>query len=100
MEGNYKQIFTIKAANNDPAYNHYLEKFDNAIRFQIARSAEKSYESLKVNDALQMLMLNNLQELSRFISEESDTLENKEIDWKVNNDRLFFNPVNICFFNI
>lgn len=97
MEGNYKHILDIKASVTDKAYNYYLEKFDNAIRFQIARSAEKSYESLKLNDAITLLMLQNSQELSSFIGQDAESLESREIDWKISGDRVYFNPVIICF---
>ena len=95
MEGNYKQIFSIKSTvKNLPHYNFYLEKFDDAIKFQIARSAEKSYESLNVVDAVNLLMLSNAQELNAFIKNETETLEAREIDWKIVNERVNFNPIN------
>lgn len=93
MEGNYKHIFSIKSSINNPHYNYYLEKFDEAIKFQIARSAEKSYDSLKLNDAVQLLMLNSTQELNNFIKHELETLENREINWDIRGDRLEFLPV-------
>ena len=95
MEGNYKHIFNIKSdVKNLPHYNYYLEKFDDAIKFQIARSAEKSYESLKINDALSLLMLKSFNELNQFIKNDAETVEDREIDWKLTNDRLFFIPIN------
>jgi 26S proteasome regulatory subunit N12 len=95
MEGNYKHIDNIKsAAKNYSHYNFYLEKFNDAIKFQIARSAEKSYESLSLKDALVLLMLNSTGELNEFIKNETETLENREIDWKVVNDRVHFIPIN------
>lgn len=95
MEGNYKHIFIIKSqSNNLPHYNYYLEKFDDAIKFQIARSAEKSYDSLTINDALSLLMLNNINELQNFIKYETETIESREIDWKIVNDRIYFTPIN------
>jgi 26S proteasome regulatory subunit N12 len=95
QEGNYKHIYSIKASlNNLPHYSYYLEKFDDAIKFQIARSAEKSYESLSVNDAISLLMLRSKEELNIFIKNETESLENREIDWKVQGDRVFFIPIN------
>jgi 26S proteasome regulatory subunit N12 len=95
QEGNYKHIFSIKSSVvNLPHYSFYLEKFDDAIKFQIARSAEKSYESLSVNDAVSLLMLKSPQELNLFIKNEAETIEDREIDWKVQGDRVFFIPIN------
>ena len=72
-------------------YINYLNKFDQTIRYQIARSAEKSYESLKTSDAITLLMLNNYQELQTFIKNE--ILEDSEIQWEITNDRLYFRYV-------
>jgi 26S proteasome regulatory subunit N12 len=95
MEGNYKHIQNIKSESiNLPHYKDYLEKFDNAIRFQIARSAEKSYESLSLNDAFALLMLNNVQELNSFIKYDNESREAREIDWQISYDRVHFIPIN------
>lgn len=91
MEGNYKQIQNMKNST-DNFYNYYLNKFDDAIRFQIARSAEKAYDSLKINDAISYLMLNNADELAQF-AEKQNNVENREIDWKIQNDRVYFIPL-------
>jgi hypothetical protein len=93
MEGNYKHIFIIRNSLTDQHYKYYLDKFDDAIRFQIARSSEKSFDSLKVNDAISLLNLKNNQELTAFIKHETETLESREIDWQIQGDRLHFIPV-------
>jgi hypothetical protein len=97
MEGNYKHLLTIKSSTNIPHYIYYLEKFDDAIKYQIARSAEKSYDSIKIDDTVQLLMLNNYQELITFINKEIETLETREIDWKIIGDRVHFIHVNNIF---
>jgi len=95
MEGNYKHIQNIKSESmNLPHYNDYLEKFDSAIRFQIARSSEKSYDSLSLNDAVALLMLNNVQELNDFIKYDIARQEAREIDWQISYDRVYFIPIN------
>ena len=94
MEGNYKQIAEIKKSVNDRFYNNYLETFTSAIRFQIARSAEKSYDSLSIINALQILMMNNQEDLYTFIQYEVENIENREFDWKLGNDRVNFIPIN------
>jgi len=74
LEGSYKQVMD----NNtklDTNYQYYLHKFDSAIRYQIARSAEKSYESLKVGDAVNLLKFNNIEELSMYVKNEIETNE-------------------------
>ena len=91
MEGNYKQIIAMKNEINYDYYKNYLNKFDNTIRYQIARSAENSYESLKTSDAISLLMLNNYQELQAFIKNEIS--EDSEIQWEITNERLYFRNV-------
>jgi len=91
MEGNYKQIIAMKNEINYNYYKNYLNKFDNTIRYQIARSAENSYESLKTSDAISLLMLNNYQELQAFIKNEIS--EDSEIQWEITNERLYFRNV-------
>jgi 26S proteasome regulatory subunit N12 len=93
MEGNYKHIFAIRNSLSDQNYKYYLDKFDEAIRFQIARSSEKSFESLKSSDAVNLLNLRDQSELARFIKQELETLEVREIDWQIVGDRLHFIPV-------
>jgi 26S proteasome regulatory subunit N12 len=95
MEGNYKHIFGIRNSLSDQNYKYYLDKFDDAIRFQIARSSEKSFESLKVNDAVGLLNLRDQNELARFIKHELETLEVREIEWQIVSDRLHFIPVSM-----
>ncbi len=93
MEGNYRQLADLKNST-DKYYNYYLGKFDNAIRFQIARSAEKSYDSLKISDAVKLLMLNNSDELNNFVKEQNEgDFENREIDWQISGDRILFIPL-------
>ncbi len=54
---------------------YYIRKFDSAIRFQIARSAERSYESLKLTDAVNLLRLKNTEELTTYIRNDIENIE-------------------------
>jgi len=74
MEGSYKQIMNVENSA-DVHYRYYLQKFEGAIRFQIARSAEKSYDTLKLSDAVSLLKFNNASELTNYIKSEVDTIE-------------------------
>ena len=62
-------------SKHDKNYKYYLNKFEGAIRFQIARSAEKSYESLKEADAVSLLRFNNVDELASYIKTDIETKE-------------------------
>jgi len=39
------------------AYNFFIDKFVDAIRIEIARSAERSYDSLALADMQKMFMI-------------------------------------------
>jgi len=49
------------------AYHFFINKFVDAIRFEIARSAERAYESLSLRDTQKIFMIENQQELLNFI---------------------------------
>jgi hypothetical protein len=49
------------------SYQYFVDKFVDAIRYEIARSAEKAYESLSVKDMQKLFMIENLNELQNFI---------------------------------
>ena len=51
-----------------PAYYFFIEKFVDAIRYEIARSAEQSYDSLKLSDMQKMFMIETREQLMAFIS--------------------------------
>lgn len=94
MDGNYKHIASIKkTAEKLPHYNFFLEKLDDAIKVEIARSIETSYESISVKTCLDLLMLKNTNELSAYIKNDTETLKDRKIDWKILNDRIYFNPI-------
>lgn len=93
MEGNYKEIQNLKTSSDD-FYNYYLSKFDNTIRFQIARSAEKSYDSIKIEDAISLLMFNDQNQLLEFVKAQNQIQEDREIDWKIADGKIYFVPLN------
>ena len=93
IEGNYKNVFSIDQSIHDAFYKYYLNKFEDTVRFQIARSSEKSFDSLRLTDATQLLNLKNIDQLKDFIRYETESIENREIDWKIIGDRLHFIPV-------
>ena len=53
----------------------------------MARSAERSYESLSLNDMMSMFMINDKSQLMTFIASNNNK---GKIEWQVSGDRLFF----------
>ena len=49
------------------AYQFFIDKFVDAIRYEVARSAERAYESLGLQDMTKMFMISNQNELAAFI---------------------------------
>ena len=94
VEGNYSHMANLKNST-DENYNYYLNKFDDTIRYQIARSMEKSYEILDNNNAIQLLMLKNENDLNEFIKQQNeDPREDREIIWKKEGGKIKFIPIN------
>ena len=94
VEGNYSHMSKLKNSS-DVNYNYYLNKFDDTIRYQIARSMEKSYENLKWDNAMQLLMLKNENDLNEFIRQQNENpREDREIIWKREGDKIKFIPIN------
>ena len=94
MEGNYSQMSKIKSSS-DTYYNYYLSKFDDTIRYQIARSMEKSYETLNNKAAMNLLLLNSEHSLNEFIRKQNDEpREDREIIWKSEGNIIKFIPIN------
>jgi 26S proteasome regulatory subunit N12 len=94
VEGNYSNLARLKNSN-DENYNYYLNKFDDTIRYQIARSMEKSYNELNSNAAMELLMLKNENDLNEFIRQQNENpREDREILWKKEGNKIKFIPIN------
>lgn len=59
MQGSYQKILNTKQNMPLLAYHFFIDKFADAIRYEIARSAERAYESLKLADTAKMFMIND-----------------------------------------
>lgn len=70
-----------------PEYTFFIDKFADAIRIEIARSAERSYDSLKLVDMMKMFTIGDKEELNAFIA----TNNNKDgIVWENNGQSVTF----------
>lgn len=70
------------------AYQFFIDKFVDAIRFEIARSAERSYDSIALADMQKMFMIPDQQALNAFI--ESQAKRGGRTQWQVRQNRLWF----------
>ena len=55
------------------AYQFFIDKFVDAIRYEVARSAERAYESLTMQDMSKMFMITNEAELQTFIKQNNSS---------------------------
>mmetsp|Transcript_43083 Transcript_43083/g.31077 ORF Transcript_43083/g.31077 Transcript_43083/m.31077 type:complete len:140 (+) Transcript_43083:422-841(+) len=87
VQGSYNRI--LNSQQNVPlmAYHFFIDRFVDAIRYEIARSAERSYDSLKIKDMNNMFMIDNESELREFI--QSNNMK-EGIEWRTVNDRVEF----------
>lgn len=93
-EGNYKKLLNIQSNLKDNSYIFFMKKFNSSIRYQIARSLEKSCLSITTKDACELLMLKNDKELLEFIESENSQFESNEIqkekNWIMSMDKIIF----------
>lgn len=98
MEGKYKTVSEIKTQTDDQHYRFYLNKFNDAVRFEIVRSIEKSHDIIKINKLKYLLSFDTDEEMREYIRRECETFDNKEIEWKIKDDSIYFTPVFYYFF--
>lgn len=90
MEGDYSKVLKCKTSSPSPHYEFFINRILDTIRNEIARSAEKAYNSLTFESACQILMIDNIPELQAFVNEFCNAKEEDEIEWKILDDRIYF----------
>ena len=92
VQGSYQKILTQQQNVPLPAYQFFIDKFVDAIRYQIARSAERSYDSLKLADMQKMFMIDDKQKLMEFIEQNRALSEEQRArtKWEIRGERLHF----------
>jgi 26S proteasome regulatory subunit N12 len=93
MEGKYKRVSEIKTQIDDEHYRFYLNKFNDAVRFEIVRSIEKSHDVIKINKFKYLLGIETDEEMREYIRKECESFDNREIEWKIKDDSIYFTPV-------
>ena len=71
VEGSYHKILNSKQNVPLEAYMFFIDKFVDAIRYEIARSSERAYESLAIKDMSKIFMIENQDELKLFIEQQN-----------------------------
>ena len=65
--GSYDKILSQKQNVPLQAYQFFIDKFVDAIRYEVARSAERAYSSLSLPDMAKMFMISDQNALANFI---------------------------------
>ena len=88
VEGSYNKILNSKQNVPLQSYQFFIDKFVDAIRYEVARSAERAYESLSMKDMAQIFMIKDQAELDLFIQQNH---KKDGVAWEVNADkRVYF----------
>ncbi|EGW32837.1 uncharacterized protein SPAPADRAFT_60181 [Spathaspora passalidarum NRRL Y-27907] len=91
MEGNYIKIWKLlKEEANLPCkeYTHFIDTLITALRFEIAKSLEKTYESIPISNCKNLLYLPQEQSDAAFEKILRDTFE---VDnWRFENGAIYF----------
>ena len=88
-EGNFNKLLSLKSTMSDPGYIFYLNKLSHSLRYQIAKSAERSFRSINVNSLLELLRMQSNSELIQFIEKEIQK-EESDIQWIINDNKVIF----------
>lgn len=89
VEGSYNMILNSKQNVPLQAYHFFIDRFVDAIRYEIARSSERAYESLSLKDMAKIFMINNQDELKLFIEQNNNK---DQVAWSINEaeKRVYF----------
>ena len=93
VQGSYQKILTQQQNVPLASYQFFIDKFVDAIRYQIARSSERSYDSLKLTDMQKMFMIDDKAKLMEFIKQNQQMDQAVKQDrtvWEIRGDRLHF----------
>ncbi|KAI3777131.1 hypothetical protein L1987_46925 [Smallanthus sonchifolius] len=84
MEGAYNRVLAARQTVPHETYVYFMDLLARTVRDEIAGCSEKAYDSLRVEDACQLLLLSSDQQLFEYIKEEHP-------EWEVKNGLVVFN---------
>ncbi|KRX07168.1 hypothetical protein PPERSA_00078 [Pseudocohnilembus persalinus] len=91
--GNYKDVLNSKQNSTLPQFSLFLERIIHTVRYEIARSAEKSYKKLQVQDVVQIFNLSGPQEVEQFVLSQVEPARDNGFIWVQDKDVIYFNPI-------
>ena len=90
-EGNYRKVFSLRDKNPLPDYfGPFLERILETIRIEIAKSAEKAYAELSMNEALNIFEFKTVDQLRSFVNTYHESLEEIHTNWIFKDNKVVF----------
>jgi 26S proteasome regulatory subunit N12 len=75
-EGNYRKVFSLRNQNPLPEYfGPFLDRILETIRTEIAKSSERAYAEISLNEALGIFQFKSVEELRAFVNSYHESLE-------------------------
>eukprot|EP00825_Cyclidium_porcatum_P050050 TRINITY_DN8812_c0_g1_i4.p1 TRINITY_DN8812_c0_g1~~TRINITY_DN8812_c0_g1_i4.p1 ORF type:complete len:276 (+),score=71.16 TRINITY_DN8812_c0_g1_i4:131-958(+) len=91
--GNFQEALKVKSNAPLKQFNMFLDRIFETIRYEKARSAEKAYKKLDIQEALKIFNLNNLQELNDYIVQNNKLSGETGFKWQIENQELQFQSI-------
>lgn len=93
VDGNYFKILQTKQNVPLQIYNFFIDKMIETVREESARSAEKAYGRLRLEDAYKIFLLGNVEELKIFAQKEKNFGIENNVAWIIKGEFLYFEPI-------
>lgn len=93
VDGNYYKILNTKQTVPLPIYNYFLDRMVDTIRHEAARSAEKAYKNLRVEDAYKVFLLKSQGEIEAFVEKEKEKGLENNVAWVLNGKDIHFESI-------
>jgi len=95
MVGSYNEVLQSKSKVPYEYFNVFLDRIIETIRFEIARSVEKSFEYLTLTDVLKFFYLEDAAALLQFAKTQETFAKDNGVAWKIDNNKLYFQPLDV-----
>lgn len=93
-EGNYRRVFILKKEQPLEYFAPFLERIEDTVRIELAKSAEKAYSVLPISQAIQIFQVENEQQLRKFINDFTSELDEPLVNWTLEGGSLIFEKIN------
>jgi 26S proteasome regulatory subunit N12 len=93
VDGNYYQVLHTKQSLPLDIYGYFINKMVDTVQHEAARSAEKAFKQLKVQDAYKVFLLANPGDLEPFVEKQKQKGLENNVAWVLHNGYIHFEAV-------